>query len=134
MRERPAPDAIAAAVADFLRAPAAPGQEGRHAFHARVAANALDIVAREIAAAPAALQAETLRLRELLGEDGDGDGDGEALSRRLCERIACGAIDPADSALLDHLWRTTLDTVAIDQPKYATYRRIVAATPDGNPA
>ena len=130
MRESPAPEEIATAVAEFLREPAEPGHEGRHAFHARVAANALDIVAREVALAPAALEAEAARLRALFGEDGDG----EALNRLLCERIASGAIDPADPALLDHLWRTTLDTVAIDQPKYATYRRVLAAAPDGNPA
>lgn len=127
MREEPSAEAIAAAVAAFLREPAAPGEEGRHAFHARVAANALDIVARELALGPAALEAEAARLRTLLGEDGDG----EALNRRLCERIASGAIDPSDPALIDHLWRTTLDTLAIDQPKYATYRRVLAARGDG---
>ncbi len=124
MRERPAPEEIATAVADFLRSPPAPGEEGRHAFHARVAANALDIVAREVAQSPAALEAESERLRALLGEDADG----ETLNQTLCVRIASGAVAPDDPALLDHLWRTTLDTVAIDQPKYATYRRVLAAT------
>jgi hypothetical protein len=92
-------------------------------FHARVAANALDIVRREILSGPSATAAEEARLQALLGHDGDC----EALNAELCERIAGGTIDPEDPALLDHLWRTTLDTLAIDQPKYATFRRVAEA-------
>jgi len=120
MREQPSVLELIDAVAQFLRQEAAPHLDGRTGFHARVAANALDIVRREIAAGPAAAAAESARLAALLGHQGDG----ESLNRELCERIAADGFAHDDSALLDHLWQTTLDTVAVDQPKYATFRRV----------
>jgi hypothetical protein len=123
MREQPSMLELIEAVARFLREEAAPQLEGRTGFHARVAANALDIVRREIATAPAAAADETQRLAVLLGHEGDGD----ALNRELCERIAADGFDHDDPVLLDHLWRTTLDKVAVDQPKYATFRRVTQA-------
>jgi Domain of unknown function (DUF6285) len=67
---------------------------------------------------PAAGAREAARLAELLG----AEGDAEALTGALCERIAHGEIDVSDPKLIEHLWATTRDTVAIDQPNYATYR------------
>ena len=123
MREQPSAAALLDAVTHFLRHEAAPALSGRTAFHARVAANALEIVRREMAAGPRATAEETARLANLLGHQGEN----EALNGELCARIAEGSIRADDRALLDHLWRTTLDTVAIDQPKYATYVRMTAA-------
>jgi hypothetical protein len=54
----------------------------------------------------------------LLGEQGDL----ETLNRRLCARIAAGEIGLSTPGLVDHLWQTTLDKLAIDQPNYAAYR------------
>jgi hypothetical protein len=123
MREQPDIVELIDAVTHFLRQDAAPKLTGITGFHARVAANALDIVRREIVSGPAATASEAARLQALLGHDGDC----EALNAELCERIAGGTVDPEDPALLDHLWRTTLDTLAIDQPKYATFRRVAEA-------
>jgi hypothetical protein len=123
MREQPDVIDLIDAVAQFLRQDAAPQLSGITGFHARVAANALDIVRRELVLGPAATAAEAARLRALLGHDGDCEG----LNVELCERIADATIDPENPALLDHLWRTTLDTLAIDQPKYATFRRAAEA-------
>jgi hypothetical protein len=123
MREQPTALELIEAVAHFLRLEAAPLLEGRTAFHARVAANALDIVRREMADGPRADAEETARLETLLGHAGSN----AALNQELCDRIATDSIDPTDPALLDHLWRTTLDIVAIDQPKYATYRHAATA-------
>jgi hypothetical protein len=125
MREQPTAGELLEIVAEFLRAQVIPELDGRTAFHARVAANVLDIVRRELALAPDALDAETERLRALLAAEGDGEG----LNRELCARLAAGAIDPAAPELLRHLWATTLDTVAVDQPAYATYRRMLAGDP-----
>lgn len=125
MREQPTAGELLEIVAEFLRGEAIPELNGRTAFHARVAANVLDIVRRELAQGPAALEAETARLRDLLGREGDGEG----LNRALCGAIADGAVDPGAPELVRHLWATTVDTVAIDQPNYATYRRTLAGTP-----
>ncbi len=127
MREQPSTAELIDAVAEFLRGEVMPALSGRLAFHARVAANVLDIVRRELTLGPAAEAAEASRLVALLGREDEV----EALNRELCARIADASLDPHDPALIEHLWATTLDTVAIDQPNYATYRR-AAANP--NPA
>jgi hypothetical protein len=119
LREQPTADELLEIVAQFLREEVVPKLSGPTAYHARVAANVVDIVRREMALAPEALTAELERLRALVGHDGDSAD----LNRELCALIAAGAIDLHDPALLDHLWATTLETVAIDQPRYATFRR-----------
>ena len=119
MREQPSAAELLEAVTEFLRQDAAPALAGHHAFHTRVAANVLDIVRRELIDGSRAESQEVERLASLLGVSGDAD----TLNAELCDRLAAGTIDPGDPALIEHLWATTLDTVAIDQPNYATYRR-----------
>ncbi len=123
MREQPSAPELLEAVAEFLTREVTPQLSGRLAFHARVAANVLAIVRRELANAPGADLAEAARLRALLGREGDGD----RLNAELCRRIAAGEIATDDPALIDHLWATTMATLAVDQPNYATYRRAAAA-------
>jgi len=123
MREQPTAAELIDAVSEFISRDVAPTLTGRLAFHARVAVNVLAIVRRELLQGPDADRADAVRLAALLGEAGDP----AALTEELCRRIAAGEIAPDDPALVDHLWATTLDTLAIDQPGYATYRRIIAA-------
>jgi hypothetical protein len=123
MREQPTAAELIDAVSEFISRDLAPTLTGRLAFHARVAANVLAIVRRELLQGPGADSADTGRLAALLGHAGDP----AALTEELCERIASGTIAPDDPALIEHLWASTLDTLAIDQPGYATYRRIIAA-------
>jgi hypothetical protein len=63
--------------------------------------------------------AETMRLTKLLGKEGSL---GE-LNRALADRIARGEADLQTPGLSDHLWQTTMDKLAVDQPNYAAYRR-----------
>jgi hypothetical protein len=88
-----------------------------------VAANVLAIVRRELLQGSEADRADAGRLAALLGHAGDPAD----LTEELCRRIASGEIASDDPALIEHLWATTLDTLAIDQPGYATYRRLIAA-------
>lgn len=126
MQDAPKPEDLLAAVAGFLRERAFPELQGQAAFHARVAANALDIVRRQLALAPAAEAAEAERLRRLL----DADGSLEQLNRLLCQRIAGGAMGLHTPGLAEHLWQVTLDKLAVDQPGYESYRRVTgSATP-----
>ena len=118
MREQPSASELLDAVAEFMRKELMPRLSGRVAFHARIAINVLAIVRREMTLGPAAAAREEARLAELL----DAEGDAEALTDVLGERIAHGEIDANDPKLIEHLWATTMDTVAIDQPNYATYR------------
>lgn len=121
MHQRPDPDDLLEAVAQYLREQALPELSGHTAYLARVAANALDIVRRQLKQAPQADAAELQRLRQLLRSD---DGLAE-LNRRLCERIAAGEIGLHTPGLVEHLWQTTLATLAVDQPGYDSYRREV---------
>ena len=118
MREQPSASELLDAVAEFMAKELMPRLSGRVAFHTRIAINVLAIVRREMTLGPAAAAREAARLAELLGTEGDA----EALTDALCERIAHGEIDTNDPKLIEHLWATTMDTVAIDQPNYATYR------------
>lgn len=120
MHNRPRAGELLEAVRDFLEQKALPELRGRNAFHARVAVNALDILRREIEQGAAASEAERQRLQDLLAGP---EGTVEELDRELCRRIRAGEVTLATPGLAEHLWQTTLDRLAIDQPKYATYRR-----------
>ena len=125
------------------------------AYQARVAANMLDMVRRQGLLAPLAEAAERARLLTLLGEAGainpiklpsttgttgtsgttrqPGQPDRAAddlasLNQRLTDEIAGGRISLATPGLAKHLWRTTLDKLAVDQPGYASYLQVLAAT------
>ena len=123
MQDRPSADLLLEAVAAFLRERVVPATQGPLAFHARVAANALDIARRELMLVPGADARERAALAALL--QADPQGDLIALNRQLCERIACDAMDLQTPGLIDALWRITLDKLAIDQPGYDTYRRVI---------
>lgn len=120
MGETPDPRELLEAVRGFL-AEAREELGGHRGFHALVAANVVEIVRRELELAPAAEAAEAERLRTLLGRD-DDDGDTTELNRLLCEAIREGRLAVDDPGLLDHLDRTTLDRLAIDQPGYSGAR------------
>jgi hypothetical protein len=117
MMDQPSAAELVTAVREFLEKHAIPQLAGRTAFHGRVAANALAIVARELEHGPAASEAERTSLEALLGMDGTL----EELNRELCRRLRVGQLDPLDQGLARHLVRATLAKVAIDQPSYAGF-------------
>jgi hypothetical protein len=119
MQDPPTIAELLQAAAAFLREVAVPQLSGHASFHARVAANALDIVERELELRPAAERDEHARLKALL----DSDGSLEELNSLLSRRIAAGELGLQTPGLAEHLWATTLAKVAIDQPTYASYRR-----------
>jgi hypothetical protein len=119
MQDEPTPTELIKAVADFLRNDIAPMIEGHNAFKLRVGINALDLVTRQLTLEPDSDAAETVRLSKLLGVQGSL---GE-LNRALADRIAKGEADLETPGLADHLWQTTMDKLAVDQPNYASYRR-----------
>jgi hypothetical protein len=119
MQDEPTPIELIKAVADFLRNDITPTISGHSAFKLRVAINALDLVARQFTLEQGSDAAEAARLMQLLGMQGSL---GE-LNRALADRIAKGDADLNTPGLADHLWQTTMDKLAVDQPNYAAYRR-----------
>ncbi|HZE52441.1 MAG TPA: DUF6285 domain-containing protein [Bradyrhizobium sp.] len=119
MQDEPAPEELIRAVADFLRNDIAPVISGHDAFKLRVSINALDLVTRQLTLEQASDSAEKARLEELLGRQGSL---GE-LNRMLADRIAKGEVDLQTPGLTEHLWQTTMDKLAVDQPNYASYKR-----------
>ena len=84
-------------------------------FALRVARNALEIAARDMALGPAADARAAARIAAML----DAEGDRDSLDRRLVETIRDGGIAPDDPRLIAHMKACALDTLAIDQPRYA---------------
>jgi hypothetical protein len=125
MHDRPDADELLVAVAEFLREQATPNLHGQQAFHARVAANLVDLVRRQIVQGAAADADELRGLRALLRADGTLAG----LNQLLCRRIADGDMGLHTPALSDHVWRTTLAKLAVDQPRYDTRCGLSAVPP-----
>jgi hypothetical protein len=119
MQDEPTPAELIKAVTEFLRSDIAPMISGHNAFKLRVSINALDLVMRQLALTQASDAAETARLSRLLAAQGSLD----ELNRALAGRIAKGEADLQTPGLADHLWQTTMDKLAVDQPNYASYRR-----------
>jgi hypothetical protein len=116
----PAAAQLVEAVARYLEEVAVPKLEGHAAFHGRVAINVLNIVAREIADGPRAAAAERARLAALLGDEADL----ETLRRTLCARLASGEMTLDSPGLAAHLLETAADRVRIEQPNYASLKRL----------
>lgn len=124
---RPTRDELLEAVAEFLEKRVMPKLDKHTAFHTRVAVNVLSIVRREMKDGPA-LDAEELgRLKALLGREGTL---GE-LNAELCDRIRQGDLDQRHPELMEHLFRTTMGKVSIDQPNYSAYRRALKEREEG---
>ena len=119
MQDEPTPTELTKAVADFLRDDIAPHISGHNAFKLRVAINVLDLVTRQLTLQPGSDAAEGARLRQLLGMEGSLI----ELNRALADKIAKGELDLQTPGLADHLWQTTMDKLAVDQPNYAAYKR-----------
>ncbi|MFM9863720.1 MAG: DUF6285 domain-containing protein [Micropepsaceae bacterium] len=118
MMDQPSALELVTAVREFIEKHAMPELQGRTAFHARVAANALAIVARELEQGPKANAEEHARLKALLGRDGTLD----ELNRELCSRIRTNGVALDDPALAGHLVQMTLAKVAVDQPNYSGFQ------------
>lgn len=119
MQDEPTPIELTKAVADFLRNDITPLISGHQAFKLRVAVNILDLVTRQLTREEGSDAREVERLRALLGVEGSVTD----LNRALAERIAKGEVDLATPGLAEHLWATTMDKLAVDQPNYASYKR-----------
>lgn len=122
MNDRPTAIELLGAVEEFLRKDAIPNLSGVRRFHARVAANVVAMVAREIDGDDERLRGEVLRLGALLGEPGEPSGSLDSLreeirrrNQELAARIRRGDADAGEwrAEVLAHLRRTVGDKLAV---------------------
>jgi hypothetical protein len=123
MLDQPSGADILAVVSRLLRDTLMPILPPDAMFQARVAANALDLVAREIRFGETVEREALRRLRTLL----DREGTLPELESELSSRIRSGELDLQSPGVAEHLWETTLAKMKIDQPGYASYRRELEA-------
>ncbi len=91
--------------------------EGHNRFFAFVSKNSLKICIREVKLIDNYEKLEKERLNKILNTDGDV----KKLNKDLCERIKNNKIDLKDNSLKQHLIKTTMAKLSIDQPKYSGY-------------
>ena len=106
MQDRPTADELLGAVESFLRDDVMPNIGGARSFHARVAANALAIVRRELSHEEAHLAAEW-----------DGLA---ARTAELCERIRRGDADDSEfrRLALRHLRMSIRNNLRVSNPRW----------------
>jgi len=108
-------DELLLAVGNFLRSDLLPQLEGFSAYTTRVAANSLGIVAREIQLRP-----ELDRLDATAAAAHGMQSDDGPVSRQLALKLRDGEL-AVDANLVHYLKRRTLQSLAIDNPKYSGY-------------
>jgi hypothetical protein len=138
MQDRPTVLELLAAVREFLAHEVVPALEGGVRFHARVAANVLAIVERELHEGDEQLREEWARLRVLCTPERPPGGDDAesgavpppdpgvlhaavgALNAELAARIRNGDADAGAfrDAVLGHLQITVEDKLRIANPDY----------------
>ena len=96
MQDRPTPAELIGAVAAFLKNVVAPETQGALSFNARVAANALEMMKRELETAPAEDAAELERLRALPAAQ-DGRSPFDPRRTAISSSAARAASKPAKS-------------------------------------
>ncbi len=107
--DRPTAEELLEAVRAYLVADVAEATEGRVAFHARVAANVLGMVARQLTAGETHARAHAERLERL----------GVADDTELVAGIRSGTLDASDPDLRAAVWAAVVDKVAVANPDYA---------------
>jgi hypothetical protein len=127
MQDRPTRAELLAAIRKFIEDDVVARLDGPKKFHARVAANVLAILERELDAESTQLPAECDRLASLLAAPEATPIDVHDLRRlirertdRLCERIAAGEADsgPWREAVFAHVRQTVREKLEVANPAY----------------
>lgn len=125
MNDRPAAVELLRAVEAFLERDVVPNLAGPRQFHARVAANVVAMVAREIETEEGHLLGEWERLGELLGDAARAPAGREGLregvlarNEALVARVRAGEADAGEwrARVLAHLRRTVAEKLEVSRP------------------
>lgn len=114
-QDRPDAQELLDAVIEYLTDQLFPTLDGELAFHARVSANLLAILKRELELGDQMDADELGRLRTLLRRD---HGSRDDLTRDLAARIRRGDLDDRHHQVLAAVKRTVEDKLSVVSPKY----------------
>jgi hypothetical protein len=125
MQDRPTYDELLAAIEHFLDTEIVPNLPGSRGFHARISANAIRIIRRELELEESHLAAEWSGLDELLGLEGlpqDRAALKTELRRRneaLCSRIRLAADEDAAfiRSVMSHVRSVVADKLRVTDPE-----------------
>ena len=125
MADRPTKVELLQAIQRFVDEELMDELEGVRRFHARVASNALGIVARELELGGESLERRRAQLSELLDDPvieqrGSTEQAVDALERTLVRRIRAGEADgaPFRDQVLAYLELSVAERLAIDNPRH----------------
>lgn len=106
--DMPTAEQLVESVREWLEGDVLAGTTGRLRFHARVAANVLAMVERELRLGSSLAAAHALRLGQL-GSSDDAD---------LARRIRDGELDDRLPEVRELVWADVRDKLAVANPKY----------------
>jgi len=106
--DAPTAEELLEAVREWLERDVVPSVDGLLAYHARVAANALAIVERELALGPAQAAAHRERLKALGVRD----------EAELARQIRAGELDDRLDEVKAVVWATVRDKLAVANPRH----------------
>jgi len=117
MNNPPSKEELIISIINYIENDVISELKGQKRFHAHVAKNSLNIILRQLRLEKENNSKEKKRLEEILKIDGDLI----ELNRILCEKINNDEINIKDNNLIDHLYKTTMEKLSIDQPNYSGY-------------
>ena len=117
MNNPPSKEELIISIINFLENDIISELKGQKRFHAHVAKNSLNIVLRQLRLEKENNSKEKKRLKEILKIEGNL----KDLNLILCEKINNEEIDINNDELIDHLYKTTMEKLSIDQPNYSGY-------------
>ena len=117
MNNPPSKEELITSIIEFIENDIIDELIGQKRFHAHVAKNSLQIVLRQLKVEEKNNQSEKSRLKEILKIDKDLN----EMNKILCQKIDNEKIDINNNDLIDHLFKTTMEKLSIDQPNYAAY-------------
>ena len=117
MNNPPSKEELIISIINYIENDVISELKGQKRFHAHVAKNSLNIILRQLRLEEENNSKEKKRLKEILKIDGDLI----ELNKILCEKINNDEININDNNLIDHLYKTTMEKLNIDQPNYSGY-------------
>ena len=113
----PSKEDLIISIIEFLENDVIQELKGQKRFHAHVAKNSLNIVLRQLKLEEVSGEKEKDRLSKILKTDKTI----KEMNKILCSMIDNNNIDIDNNELIDHLFKTTMEKLEIDQPNYSSF-------------